>query len=112
MPASKKKTTAAPQDSSCPHPLGTLISIGGHERKDVSQGDTSDVADNTILRRVVNEIGSRGPILVLPIASEEPVEAGVGTALQVGGGCHSVQRYDQTCRAQAGLSPRLQEARF
>ncbi len=75
MPASKKRTTAAPQDSSCPHPLGTLISIGGHERKDVSQGDTSDMADNTILRRVVNEIGSKGPILVLPIASEEPVEA-------------------------------------
>ena len=75
MPASKKKTAPAHPESLCPHPLGMLISIGGHERKDVSNGDDADMADDSILRRVVDEIGDKGPILILPIASEEPKEA-------------------------------------
>lgn len=33
------------------------------------------MADDSILRRVVDEIGDKGPILILPIASEEPKEA-------------------------------------
>lgn len=33
------------------------------------------MADDSILRRVVDEVGGRGPILILPIASEEPKEA-------------------------------------
>ncbi|UOG74208.1 cyanophycinase [Hymenobacter tibetensis] len=74
MPASKKKNAPASHESSCPHPLGTLISIGGHERKDM-RDEAGDMADDTILRRVVNEIGEKGTILVLPIASEEPEEA-------------------------------------
>lgn len=37
--------------------------------------EAGDMADDTILRRVVNEIGEKGTILVLPIASEEPEEA-------------------------------------
>lgn len=75
MAASKKKTAAGPQETLCPQPLGTLISIGGHERKDISNGEGDDMVADSILRRVVDEIGNKGPILVLPIASEEPKEA-------------------------------------
>lgn len=75
MPPSKKKPAPKAPESSCPHPLGTLISIGGHEQKKVSVDTDVDMADDTILRRVVDEIGDKGPILILPIASEEPREA-------------------------------------
>jgi cyanophycinase len=75
MPASKKKPAATPAEALCPHPLGTLISIGGHERKDVSTDADADMADDSILRRVVEEIGDKGYILVLPVASEEPKES-------------------------------------
>ncbi|UOQ65598.1 Type 1 glutamine amidotransferase-like domain-containing protein [Hymenobacter volaticus] len=58
-----------------PSPTRNVDFYWGHERKDVSNGDDADMADDSILRRVVDEIGNRGPILVLPIASEEPKEA-------------------------------------
>jgi cyanophycinase len=76
MPTKKKKTDTAPASgSTCPHPLGTLIAIGGHEQKDVPADVAEDMADDTILRRFVEEVGGHGPILVLPIAAEEPKEA-------------------------------------
>lgn len=74
MPTTPRKTsrknTPAPEPG-CRHPLGTLIAIGGHEQKSVD----ADMADDLILRRFVNELPAGAPILVLPIASEEPEEA-------------------------------------
>ncbi|MBO0357234.1 cyanophycinase [Hymenobacter sp. BT186] len=75
MPAATKKTTPTPAAYPCPYPLGTLISIGGHEQKRVSLEADADMADDTILRRVVEEVGTKGSILILPIASDEPEEA-------------------------------------
>jgi len=76
MPAKKNKTAPRPSvEATCPHPLGMLIAIGGHEQKDLPQDANEDMAADTILRRFVEEVGGRGPILVLPIASEEPKEA-------------------------------------
>ena len=84
MPSSPKKNRRRPADAAatsseaCPQPRGILIAIGGHEQKEPTAKDAGadeDMAPDMILRRVVEEIGGRGPVLVLPIASEEPEEA-------------------------------------
>ncbi|SNC75472.1 cyanophycinase [Hymenobacter gelipurpurascens] len=80
MPASRKKSTAPhhPASANCPHPKGILIPIGGHERKaEVSEeeaADRPDVAPELILQRFVDEV--KGPILVIPTASEEAEASG------------------------------------
>jgi cyanophycinase len=101
MPAAKKKT-AAPSEAPCPHPLGILISIGGHEQKDISPSTDADMADDTILRRVVEEVGNKGPILVLPVASEEPKEAAEDYVRVFGElGCSKVEVLDIQSREDA-----------
>ncbi|SHK33209.1 type 1 glutamine amidotransferase family protein [Hymenobacter psychrotolerans] len=81
MPAARKKTTAPhhPASANCPHPKGTLIPIGGAEKRgvDLQKSDTSDdIASESILQRFVNELPGKGPILVIPTASGEAEEAG------------------------------------
>ena len=73
MPTSKKTKA----ESHCPTPRGTLISIGGHEEKDPkpSRNPNDEYASDAILRRFVDELRGEGPVLVVPIASEEPEEA-------------------------------------
>ncbi|MCA8830819.1 cyanophycinase [Hymenobacter pini] len=68
--------------SSCPIPQGKLLLIGGHESKgDAPDTDDAQAAFNvnfapeTILRRLSDEIGSRGPLVVIPTASGEPEAA-------------------------------------
>ncbi|GAA4376919.1 cyanophycinase [Hymenobacter koreensis] len=70
-----KKSAARPRTASpCPHPKGVLISIGGHERKDTEAND-AEFADDSILKRFVEELSGDGPVVVIPTASEEPIEA-------------------------------------
>ena len=74
MTKSRKKHPAV---EACPPPHGTLIAIGGHEDKSRSPGDDpeAEAAPDSILRRFVQELRGHGPVLVVPIASQEPVEA-------------------------------------
>lgn len=82
MAATRKKSTAPhhPASANCPHPKGVLIPIGGHERKDKvskeEQAESADMAPELILQRFVDEVEGKGPILVIPTASEEAEEAG------------------------------------
>ncbi|TGE10076.1 cyanophycinase [Hymenobacter fodinae] len=80
MPTAKKHAAKSPRQASCPHPEGILIPIGGHERKEqLSQSESSkdpDVAPTLILQRVVDELKGKGPIVVIPTASEEAEQAG------------------------------------
>ncbi|QJX46079.1 cyanophycinase [Hymenobacter taeanensis] len=81
MPASSKKSVAkAGGQASCPHPQGILIPIGGHERKEqLPESETSeipDIAPALILQRVVDELDGKGPIVVIPTASEDAEQAG------------------------------------
>ncbi|OON68009.1 cyanophycinase [Hymenobacter sp. CRA2] len=67
--------------SSCPPPKGVLIAIGGHEQKDVNkksqeESEYDEFASDIILQRFVDELRGDGPVLVIPTASEEPVESG------------------------------------
>ncbi|MBD2770459.1 cyanophycinase [Hymenobacter sp. BT664] len=73
MPNRKK----SPPPAACPPPRGTLIAIGGHEDKSLpSKANPADeYAPNAILRRFVAELRGKGPVLVVPVASEEPTEA-------------------------------------
>ncbi|GAB3289652.1 cyanophycinase [Hymenobacter humi] len=73
MPARKKTNF----ESNCPSPRGTLIAIGGHEEKDPrpSRDPNAEYASDSILRRFVEELRGHGPVVVVPIASEEPDEA-------------------------------------
>lgn len=72
-------TKKSAQPTSCPIPKGKLLLIGGHESKGDAP-DTDDVqaaynvnfAPESILRRLSEEIGSRGPLVVIPTASGEP----------------------------------------
>ncbi|GGG49278.1 cyanophycinase [Hymenobacter glacieicola] len=67
--------------SSCPIPKGKLLLIGGHEHKGDAPEEDEHAARNVnfapeaILRRLAEEIGNRGPLVVVPTASEEPIEA-------------------------------------
>jgi cyanophycinase len=81
MPTSSKKTTSRTRGPvHCPSPQGTLIPIGGHERKEqLTQSETGnnpDLAPELILQRVVDELQGKGPIVVIPTAAEEAKEAG------------------------------------
>ncbi|WP_303311411.1 cyanophycinase [Hymenobacter sp. BT730] len=65
--------------NSCPLPKGKLLLIGGHESKgDEQTKEEKEEAENrnftsmAVLQRMVDETGSKGPILVIPTASEEP----------------------------------------
>ncbi|WP_139920780.1 cyanophycinase [Hymenobacter sp. DG01] len=75
--ATKKRTST----TSCPVPKGKLLLIGGHEHKGDAPDEDEQAAKNinfapeTILRRLADEIGSRGPLIVIPTASEVPEEA-------------------------------------
>ncbi|HEX8657205.1 MAG TPA: cyanophycinase [Hymenobacter sp.] len=73
MSARKK----AHPDSACPAPRGTLIAIGGHEdkRPNPGTGTGAEYASDSILRRFVRELRGKGPVVVVPIASEEPEAA-------------------------------------
>ncbi|RPD47819.1 cyanophycinase [Hymenobacter sediminis] len=77
MPTKKRTST-----TSCPVPKGKLLLIGGHEHKGDAPDEDEQAAKNvnfapeTILRRLATEIGNRGPLVVIPTASEEPEEAG------------------------------------
>ena len=73
MPTRKKATLA----HACPAPRGTLIAIGGHEDKTAAAGTdpNAEYAPSVILRRFVEELRGKGPVLVVPIASEEPEAA-------------------------------------
>lgn len=72
MPTRKKNPSNA-----CPPPRGILISIGGHEDKTPSKNQDPDLeyAPNAILKRFVQELRGKGPVIVVPIASEVPEEA-------------------------------------
>lgn len=75
--ATKKRTSP----TSCPVPKGKLLLIGGHEHKgDSPEEDEAatlnvNFAPEAILRRLAEEVGDRGPIVVIPTASEVPEEA-------------------------------------
>jgi cyanophycinase len=73
MPARKK----AHPDAACPPPRGTIVAIGGHEDKSPNPGTdpTAEYAPDSILRRFVQELRGKGPVVVVPIASEEPEAA-------------------------------------
>ena len=73
MPTHKKKLT----ENACPPPRGILIAIGGHEEKtpDNTAENAAEYPTNAILRRFVEELRGNGPVIVVPIASEEPDEA-------------------------------------
>jgi cyanophycinase len=73
MPTRKKHPI---DPAACPPPRGILIAIGGHEDKSLAPGSDpeAEFAPDSILRRFVQELG-KGPVLVVPIASEEPAEA-------------------------------------
>ena len=100
MPNRKKNTSA----TACPTPRGVLIAIGGHEEKSSHPGPDAGAehAPNAILRRFVQELRGHGPVLVVPVAAEEPAEAArdyvqVFTAL----GVKRVEVFDVRERAQA-----------
>ncbi|RSK34680.1 cyanophycinase [Hymenobacter metallilatus] len=73
---SSRKTPTA-----CPVPNGKLLLIGGHESKGDAPEEDEQAAYNinfapeAILRRLSEEIGSRGPLVVIPTASGEPEES-------------------------------------
>ncbi|GAB2794277.1 cyanophycinase [Hymenobacter luteus] len=75
--AAKKRTSA----TSCPVPQGKLLLIGGHEHKGDAPEDDEKAARNVnfapeaILRRLAEEIGDRGPLVVIPTASEQSEES-------------------------------------
>jgi cyanophycinase len=73
MPNRKKHSA----ENTCPTPRGILISIGGHEEKtpDHTSPASNEYPADSILRRFVEELRGKGPVLVVPIASEEPEEA-------------------------------------
>ncbi|ALW85100.1 cyanophycinase [Hymenobacter sedentarius] len=73
MPTRKKTNP----NSDCPRPRGTLIAIGGHEEKDPKPGQDAEAeyAPDVILRRFVQELHGKGPVVVVPVASEEPETA-------------------------------------
>ncbi|WP_046243594.1 cyanophycinase [Hymenobacter terrenus] len=73
MPARKK----AHSDPACPPPRGVLIAIGGHEDKSPNPGTepAAEYAPDSILRRFVQELRGKGPVIVVPVASEEPEAA-------------------------------------
>lgn len=78
MPSRKPKTPAKTDaESTCLPPKGVLVAIGGHEDKSPRPGieDEANSAPDSILRRFVNEVKGNKNILVIPIASQEPVEA-------------------------------------
>lgn len=64
-------------DTACPAPRGILIAIGGHEDKSPNPGSdaSAEHAPDSILRRFVEELRGPGPVIVVPVASEEPQEA-------------------------------------
>ncbi|WP_048825821.1 cyanophycinase [Hymenobacter sp. DG25B] len=81
--ATKSKAPPAPHtlaaSRSCPAPKGKLLLIGGHESKgDEKSEEEKEEAENrnftsmAVLQRLVDETGSRGPIVVIPTASSEP----------------------------------------
>ncbi|UYZ58964.1 cyanophycinase [Hymenobacter latericus] len=79
MPNSKKKTVNHNSGLSCPPPKGILIAIGGREQKggnDGSPDEQEEFASDSILQRFVDELRGDGPVVVVPTASEEPVESG------------------------------------
>ncbi|MBX0289035.1 cyanophycinase [Hymenobacter sp. HSC-4F20] len=75
-------TKKQPSPSACPVPKGKLLLIGGHEHKGDTLEEDEQAARNVnfapeaILRRLAEEIGNRGPLVVIPTASEEAEEAG------------------------------------
>jgi cyanophycinase len=73
MPNRKKNSS----ENGCPPPRGILIVIGGHEEKEsnVPTQDEAEYPTDAILRRFVDELRGKGPVLVVPIASEQPDEA-------------------------------------
>ncbi|SFQ66467.1 cyanophycinase [Hymenobacter arizonensis] len=73
MPTRRKKSP----ESACPAPRGTLITIGGHEEKNPDTNVKADAehAPDAILRRFVQELRGKGPVVVVPTASEEPEAA-------------------------------------
>ncbi|AYA38503.1 cyanophycinase [Hymenobacter oligotrophus] len=81
MPNTKKKTVSQSTNPSCPPPKGILIAIGGREQKQVNgteseAAEQDDFASDSILQRFVDELRGEGPVVVVPTASEEPVESG------------------------------------
>jgi cyanophycinase len=70
----RKKT---PPQSTCPSPRGKLLSIGGHEEKSLKPDSESndERAPDSILRRFVEELRGKGPVIVVPIASTVPEES-------------------------------------
>ncbi|MCC3154901.1 cyanophycinase [Hymenobacter sp. BT770] len=73
MPTPKKVSS----EKACPPPRGILIAIGGHEDKTPNPGTDpeAEYAPDAILRRFVDELRGKGPVIVVPIASEDPKEA-------------------------------------
>ncbi|WP_460677730.1 cyanophycinase [Hymenobacter coalescens] len=79
MSKSKKSAPHHPASANCPHPKGVLIAIGGHEQKSnepVGDDGGAEFATEGILKRFVDELHGSGPVVVIPTASQEPVEAG------------------------------------
>ena len=74
MPTRKKHPV---DPAACPPPRGILIAIGGHEDKNLAPGSDAEAefAPDSILRRFVEELRGKGPVLVVSIASSEPEEA-------------------------------------
>ncbi|GAB3225188.1 cyanophycinase [Hymenobacter seoulensis] len=78
--ANSKKSTKSPA-ASCPVPQGKLLLIGGHEHKgdaadnDLEASRNLNFAPEAILRRLAEEIGSQGHLVVIPTASSIPEEA-------------------------------------
>jgi cyanophycinase len=95
----------------CPPPRGILIAIGGHEDKNLEPGDNpnNEYAPDTILRRFVKELRGKGPVIVVPVASEIPEEAAqdyvdVFTSM----GVKRVEVFNLTERAEAHAEEALQ----
>ncbi|TYZ10945.1 cyanophycinase [Hymenobacter lutimineralis] len=78
MPSKKQHPSA----QTCPLPTGKLLLIGGHEDKGKPADEQTESAQNVnfapeaILERLAQEIGNRGPLLVIPTASGLPEESG------------------------------------
>ncbi|WP_303310855.1 cyanophycinase [Hymenobacter sp. BT730] len=60
-------------------PKGRLLAIGGHEQRESpdkkDQQDSDDASAEFILKRFVDELASKGTVVVIPTASEQPEEA-------------------------------------
>jgi cyanophycinase len=58
-------------------PKGRLLAIGGHERRQApnQQGTSHEMSADFILQRFVEELPTKGTVVIIPAAAEDPEEA-------------------------------------